>query len=86
MKRNVFVVMFMSLMIGCGVDVREADTEPSPQVSTSDDALSAPADQICLSHCLQDCGAVCSVGSSKPACIAECRAENEECKEMCAGQ
>jgi hypothetical protein len=39
-------------------------------------------DQACLSGCLQDCGSIC-VGGGKAGCIAQCRAENAECKESC---
>lgn len=86
MKRNVFAAMFMCLMVGCGVEVRGADVDSTDLVSTSSEALTGPADQACLSRCLQDCGAVCPGGSDKAACIAECRAENAECRAACAGQ
>jgi len=87
MKRNMLAAIFMCLMTGCGVESRVAVDDSTERVSTSSDAISPLSNQSCLAQCLQDCGAVCgSLGTNKPACIAECRADNQACRDFCAGQ
>jgi hypothetical protein len=86
MKRNMFAAIFLCLTMGCGVESRVA-SDSTERVSTSSDEISSLSNQSCLAQCLQDCGAVCGgLGTGKPACIAECRAENQECRDFCAGQ
>lgn len=93
MKRNMFAAMFMSLIMGCGVESPVARGGDSSEASSSSSELlsssgaAAPQSQACLAGCLQDCGEVCGgLGTTKPACIHECAQENQECRDFCANQ
>jgi hypothetical protein len=81
--RNMLATMFMCLMMACGVESRGASSRGEVEMSTEAAELTGAAEQVCLSQCLQDCGAVCPGGSGKAACIAECRADNLECRDYC---
>ena len=98
-KKNMFAVMFLGLVMGCAIENRgpvegagtsdQTEQEVTQEVSqearltTEATAVSSSVDQNCLRACLQDCGAVCPAGSGKPACIAECAQENKECRASC---
>jgi hypothetical protein len=74
---------FMCLMMACGVESRGAGDRSEAETASESSELTGPAEQACLAQCLQDCGAVCPPGSGKAACIAECRADNAECRDHC---
>src|SRR5262245_22445321 len=98
MIRTLVGIMFVCMAMACRVDTRDVDRTPTAdqtvevststadqtvEVSTPTAEFTGPAEQVCLSQCLQDCGAICSIGSGKAACIAQCRADNAECKAYC---